>query len=437
MSILPVPPAGIVRSMPDRAPAPTFQASAFMADTSDGIHALQVFDEAHGFVITEAQGVADGHRYESVWGVRNKNMASAWHDGNQRLGALIYTPYDTDATGSGLSHSTDWWLDNHPDWILYECDKTTIAFVPGLPGVPLDISNPAVRAYQVGLLGTFAELSGYNGVAADIVSLNNNTGHAKDGGGGCGVWTNAHTAWLSKFSGASIDPNWATATKDWVWDVRRRLHDASVFSRRLALAINSNVDVYAPPVDRQGGDPDERALVSSTDIVLNEAGFSMWGNYLGDQGFNNAVGWMEYAQSRGEAVLTTDDWNKQSQAPTVAQLDYSIATYLMGKEQAAALYVGQNNMYGKENYYPEYDAKIGKPCGAMYGGPNDPVVRGENVYFRKYSGGFAIVNVNSTRPYTVDLPKSSYRDIEGGKVVSPMTIQPDAGVVLLTSDGCG
>ena len=105
----------------------------------------------------------------------------------------------------------------------------------------------------------------------------------------------------------------------------------------------------------------------------------------------------------------------------------------MGKEQAAALYVGQNQIYGKENYYTEYAAAIGRPCAAMYGGPNDPNFRGENVYLRRYSGGIAVVNVNGATPYTVVLPKASYRDIEGGRVESPLTIQPDSGVVLLTT----
>ena len=305
-----------------------------------------------------------------------------------------------------------------------------------MPGIPLDISNPAVRQYQISLLGSYAEDNGYDGVAADIVSLNNNTGRADSGHGGCGVWTNNHAAWVTKFSGTLVDPRWATATENWVSAMHAALRDRALFPRPLALAVNTNVDAYQAPVDGRGGDSGERAIVANADIVMNEAGFSMWGSYVGDRAFNNAVGWMEYAQSLGEATLTTDDWNHQSQAPTLAQLDYSIATYLMGKEQAAALYVGQNQIYGRENFYDEYAAAIGRPCAGMHGGPNAPNSRGENVYHRRYSGGIAIVNVNASTPYTVVLPKASYRDIEGGKVASPLTIQPNSGVVLLTTHGC-
>jgi hypothetical protein len=435
LSILPQLPSGAIEKGLDPSPVQTFATSAFMTNTTVGIHALQVFDEAHGYMITAAQGIADGARYAAVWGVHSPRLASAWHTNNSNLSALIYTPYDTDASGSGLDQPMAWWLANHPDWILYECDRKTIAFVGGLPGVPLDISNPVVWQYQSDLLGGYAEANAYDGVAADIVSLNNNTGRVASGHGGCGVWTNAHSTWIGKFSGYSVDPKWASATENWVSGMHRALH-ARASNRLLALAVNSNVDAYRPPVNGKGGDAGEKQIVSNADIVLNEAGFAMWGNYVGNREFNNAVGWMEYAQSLGEGVLTTDDWNHQSQSPTIAQLDYSIATYLMGKEQAAALYVGQNVMYGKENYYSEYDAAIGHACAAMYGGPGDPNFLGKYVYFRKYAGGIAIVNVSGKSAYRITLPKPWYRNIEGGRALSPLTIQPNSGLVLLTSNGC-
>ena len=91
-------------------PSQSYSVSPFMADTYVGIHALQVFDEAHGYSISRsaAVGAADGQRYASVWGVRNPRMASAWHRQNTSLNALIYTPYDTDATGSGLNKPNGW-----------------------------------------------------------------------------------------------------------------------------------------------------------------------------------------------------------------------------------------------------------------------------------------------------------------------------------------
>jgi len=419
---------------PPHQPPPHGQ--GFFPDTTVGIHALQIFDQDHGNMITIGQGIADGSRYASVWGVRTPSMAVAWHTNNVNLNALIYTPFDTDATGSGLNEPTSWWLANHPDWILYECDRSTIAYVGGLSGVPLDISNPAVIKYQMSLLGGFAEANGYNGVAADIVSLDNNTGHVDSGHGGCGVWQANHTVWVQKFSGAKSDPAWATAAIGWVTSAHAALHNPRTYSRPLALAINTAVNGYVAPVNGVGGDPGERAIIGNADIVLNESGFADWGGYVSDHGLVNAVGWMEYAQSLGEGTLVADDWNRQHQPPTIPQLDYSIATYLMGKEQAAALYVGSNSMYGKENYYPQYHAAVGTACAPMYGGPSDPPFTGEDVFFRKYSGALAVVNVSAKKTYVVKLPKSSYTSIEGGQVKSPLSILPDTGYVLLTTNGC-
>lgn len=413
---------------PTPPPTPPPPPNNFFPDTTVGIHALQVFDEAHDHIITSSQGVADGSRYASVWGVRSPNMATSWHTNNTALNALIYTPFDTDATGSGLDQPTSWWLANHPDWILYECDRSTIAYVSGLPGVPLDISNPAVIAYQTSLLGGFAEANGFNGVAADIVSLENNTGHASSGLGGCGVWQTNHTVWVQKFSGAKIDPAWAAAATSWVLTAHAALHNPDTYSRPLALAINTEVDAYQAPVNGVGGDPAERAVVAGADIVLNESGFSMWGRYVSRGDFQNAVGWMEYAQSVGIGVLVTDDWDQQRDAPTIPQLDYSIATYLMGKEQAAALYVGSNEMYGNENYYSEYGAAIGTACGPM--SSDEP-----SVYQRKFSGGLAVVNVGRSA-YVVRLPHPSYQNIEGGQIRSPLTVEPNTGYVLLRANGC-
>src|SRR4030088_669931 len=89
MSLLPQMPNELLYTQPGPAPAQTFAPSAFMANTSVGIHALQVFDEAHGFVITPAQGIAHGVHYASIWGVHSPHMASSWHTNNESLNTLI------------------------------------------------------------------------------------------------------------------------------------------------------------------------------------------------------------------------------------------------------------------------------------------------------------------------------------------------------------
>jgi hypothetical protein len=399
-------------------------------DTSVGFHAIQIFDERRSNFISIPEATANGGRYGAVWGSR-QNTVIPWQTKNPANRPLYYTLFDADSPNQ-FGESLKWWQANHPDWILYECDKRTVAYISGLPEVPLDFSNPAVPAYQAAVQGAYAEVNGYNGIAADIVDLTNNTGHVQSGKGGCGVWSKNHV-WQQKFSGNAVDPKWETAVGSWATTLQGLLHH---FPRRLALAVNTPPGRYVAPVKGRGGDPYLRTVFDHVDIELDEAGFAIWGNYADDTLFTTLVGWMEYMQSQGKAFFIADDWNQQSGAPTLHQLHYSLATYMMGKEQAAALYVGKNLMYGKENYYSQYAAAIGQGCSPMYGGPNDPHYRGEKIYLRKYTGALAIVNVSPTASYRITLPKPTYTNIEGGTVHSPLTVGPNTGEVLLTTDGC-
>lgn len=404
--------------------------SPFLENTTDGFHAIQIFDEDRDNIITVPEAASSGNRYSAVWGNRTATTL-AWQARNPNLSPLLYTPFDTDSPS--LGHSLTWWKANHPDWILYECDRTTIAYVSGLSEVPLDFANPDVAAYQASTLGTFAEANGYSGIAADIVDLENNTGDPARNQGGCGVWRKNHTVWLKRFSGESSDPAWDLALASWAKELSSGLH---AYPTALALAVNTSPAAFSGPVNGKGGDPSVLALFQNVDIELDEAGFSIWGNYVGDTYFNNVVDWMEYMQSQGKAFLLADDWNLQKSVPTVHQVDYSLATYLMGKEQASSLYIGKNDLYGTQNFYQQYNADIGKACAPMYGGPNDPKFHGERVYLRVYGGGLAIVNVDQKSAFSVKLPKQEYTNIEGGTVRSPVTIGPNSGLVLLSPGGC-
>ena len=404
--------------------------SPYLIDTTIGFHAIQIFDEHRDNFISVSDAISSGDRYGIVWGNRPQT-AIPWQTNNPRLSPLLYTPFNTDSPS--LGHDLAWWKATHPDWILYECDRSTIAYVSGLPEVPLDFSNPAVAAYQSAVLGAYAEANQYSGIAADIVDLTNNTGNPSRGRGGCGVWKNNHTTWVQRFSGQLTDPKWDAALVSWAKTLSTLLH---AYPASLALAVNTSPVSYAGPVHGNGGDPTVRALFDNVDIVLDEAGFSLWGNYAGDAGFNNIVNWMEYEQSNSRAFILADDWNLQKGVPTIHEVDYSLATYLMGKEQASALYIGKNELYGAQNYYNEYNAAIGKACAPMYGGPTDKKFHGEKVYLRVYSGGLAIVNTDPRYQYSVRLPKSQYTNIEGGTVRSPATIGPNSGLVLLSPGGC-
>ncbi len=366
----------------------------FMPQTWDGIHAFQSFD---AYVPYDARKT-DGSRYDMVWG---SGSPPSWSTSNSALLNMFYIPMTTD----GDQHNTlSWWQSFHPDWILYKCDRVTPAWSQGLPMVPLDISNPDVASWEVSTYGGKAEDNGYAGLAVDLVGFYN-------GNNGCGVWSNGK--WVQKFSGQKVDPAWNQAVLNWTSIAHAYLQS---LPRPLVMAGNHMITTAAP------GDPNEVALLANLDIDEDEMGFTNFGNgQVGDAVFNNIVYWMRYAQSIGHAFFVVDKW--KTPQVTQAELDWSIATYLMGKRGAASLDVVDSRGYGYEYWFPQYGASIGKPCAKMFAS--------QGVYFREFSGGLSIVNPNRSA-FRVTLPQSSYTSIDGGTVTSPITITPESGMVLLS-----
>jgi hypothetical protein len=125
---------------------PVGPVSPDLDDTTTGFHAIQMWDDFHGNFISIPEAIDHGSRYGAVWGSR-QNTVIPWQTNNPANRPMFYTPFDTDTPGQ-LGHPLSWWQSHHPDWILYECDKKTIAYVSGLFEVPLDFSNPAVSTYQ-------------------------------------------------------------------------------------------------------------------------------------------------------------------------------------------------------------------------------------------------------------------------------------------------
>jgi len=380
-----------------------------LADTWDGIGLFQPFD-GH---ISRNEARTDASRYVLTWGT---GEPLAWRSGNSAISAGYYLPFDTDADVRGfgsLGHTLTWWQSgNRADWVLYRCDRTTPAWVSGLPdNVPLDVSNPAVVAYEMGLVVPFMQANGYTSLTVDVLSLQN-------GQGGCGVWKDHHTRWVRRFSGDRKDRQWSAAVMYWAGYAQWYLH-AQV--PQLPIVVNT-------PGWVKQGDPDEEALIARIDGFQDEGGFTGWGNHLVDEkSFLNRVWWAEYIQSHGKAYLVTDLW--QHGEPNPVERDFAVSTYLMGKEHQAAMVTSQYGNYGVEHYWPEFGSPVGSPCGQMYAA--------QGAYLRNYTGALAIFNPTSST-VNVTLPKgaSNYRDLEGRRVTNPLPVLQDDGYVLLTARGC-
>lgn len=406
--------------------------SAFLDDTWNGVHAFQPFDNFDNkYVITQAQAQSDGPLYDAVWGSNSTLMVNAWRTNNPTIRTSIYYPLGTDALSNqfgDLGHKITWWLKNHPSWILYECDQKTVAYVPGIPEVPVDISNPSVVNYLLTTVGTHAENNGYSALSLDFVGPNNQTGGQNGGTRGCGVWTTngqGQKQWVQKFSGQKVDSAWSNAVLAYLSAADTYLHG---LPRPLALWGNNVTSGSAP------GDPFETQAVADLDIVNDENGFASYGKFANDATFNNLVYWATDAQSQGKGFMIAALF--QDDPLTDPEIEYAVAGYLMLKEQAATMDAFTYGTYGNEEYRQAYNAAIGSPCAPMYGGPKYQGL-GQYVYYRQYSGGIALINDKATQTYTVSLPQPSYTDaVTGATVNSPVQIGPNSGLVLLNSAGC-
>jgi hypothetical protein len=395
------------------------------------IAAMQVFDDTANGYITQAAASADGYRYAAVWGARN-NIGTSWLDSNPSLQTAYYNALETDESSTAwgaVGHSLTWWQSNHPDWVLYACTSagaatTTPAYVPGLnTNVPLDIHNPAVVQYQVRLMADYAHKLGYHALAIDEATFWQ-ADQGVSGGYGCGIYQNG--SFVRRYTGV-MDPNWATDVVAWVKIAHSILTtDPTISAYHLKLIVNHPANQISD---------NEKAFLANVDADLNEDGYTFFGNYKTGSAYSflRAVNWTVYAQQHGVAVLTDDNWG----ANTVGapQLDYSVATYLMGNEQAEALFASPAKGFGLEQWHSQYQTAIGAPCGSYYSAGDSA---NPSIYYRRFANAIAVVNAGSGANNEVaHLPSGhTYTDLFGRPVASPLTIASNDGYVLLTSNGC-
>jgi hypothetical protein len=370
-----------------------------LIDTWNNIHLFQTFD----YNISDPLAVAK--RYDFVWGARSDHVA-AWRAGNPNISLSYYISFNRDGgnfSGDQTPHSLAYWKVSHPDWILYKCDQVTPAYAFGDPDIPFDFSNPAIVQWQVQTYAQPASVSGYDAIAADNVSLQNYPG-------ACGVYKNGQ--WVQLYSGQRNDPHWQANIINWLGRMQKGLH-----SLKHPLALIANFSLNGRPAD----DPVVQQVLNNVDGVLDEEGFTNYGS-----GYLTGNQWLQKVQFIEEVQKQHKPYYIINEFPSVgrAELQWAIASYLMGKEHSAALFISTIQGYGTALRYDEYGAQIGSPEGPMY--------QSQHVYWRAYSNGLSIVNPDANDTYTITLNGArKYTDLYGNSVGPTLTMPPHSGVVLL------
>src|SRR5262249_36961597 len=137
---------------------------------------------------------------------------------------------DNGTNSYGVVHDLAWYKANHPDWILYECDRVTPCLQYDYQAVVPDFTNPEVLDYQFN--AALAACGSADAISWDTFHLDNDICNPPpgnpDGGHACGVY-DKNGNWVQKFAGIGSydtvpDPQYTDALIEYLRQFRVRLH---------------------------------------------------------------------------------------------------------------------------------------------------------------------------------------------------------------------
>ena len=358
--------------------------------TTDNIHLEMVFNN-HVSDPDDESGIVD-----MVWG---SNWASLPPDVyNSAYIAFSVDDFQNDVT---------WYEANHQDWLEYQCDRVSLAYVPGSDRAPLDFANPAVVAYQWANWIDAKLSAGYQGIAVDLLHLTNDQAR-------CGHFDSQHN-WVAQYSGQLHDKHYRRDVLAWERAAHRHVHAQSPTA---TMQINATYD----PTESQD---DNRKLMTTTDLLFDECGFTRCGD---KQNVTSPDEWLSieasllYVQSQGICYTTNGEEPEHSSNITQAERLWVIGNYLLFKDNCAYMYMTGRQEYGDLVTFPEYAIAIGHSSHAM--------VEQSGIWERRYSNGLTLVNPNDATA-TIDLPPGDWVDVDGNPAGPQVTLTKQTAQVLL------
>ncbi|HTU81163.1 MAG TPA: hypothetical protein VMF61_03485 [Candidatus Acidoferrales bacterium] len=398
-----LPPAPSIESAavalrPASAPAPPRRGE--FPSTVSGVHLNLVFNYDVRDVDREIG------RVDVVWGASAPKPPQVYNQ--------YYTPFEREGVyGPVYEHSLAWWKARHPSWIEYRCDRATVAYEYGdAHDVPLDIANPQFRAYQQARSIAPALAAGFNGMAFDNLSLGNFSRR-------CGHFSGSGR-WVAQYTGAWSDPAYQRDVIAWAENTYAFVHG---YSATATMAIN-----YSYQSGSSFGQ--NLALMTATDEVLDERGFTNWGstpNVAGPAEWRDIMRAIRALQKHGTCYMENGEEPGPSRAIAQAERLWVVGNYLLTRDACTYTWMsgfgsrGQQE-YGRMIFFPEYRVNIGTPSAAA-------VPQGGG-WERRYSGGLVVVNPSSRR---ARFPLAHrYFDENGARYTGSIGLEPGTAQILLT-----
>ncbi|WP_437967144.1 hypothetical protein WMF04_47635 [Sorangium sp. So ce260] len=361
--------------------------------------------------------------------------------------------------------NTRYWEATHPDWILRLCDangnpRDGLANIAdptkrklenvvrwGAENPAFDFTNPEVISAMLGQIrARWATGRRYDALSFDVVKLANYAG-------ACGVYANG-TTWARKYNGkqrfdpvscaGTCDPEDPTCAAregfcDWQYtrDVARWLKRMRDEMHKDGKRLTANVTFTGAGVEPVYSIPASNPTLAgpggvfdTLDGVLTEAGFNYGkcdsfsydasplcadSRYSGVavNFWSNMHGYMLGVQGRSKPFyLKTSIPNLSVGATKDAQIEWSLANYLVSEAGLASLYVTPVSDGSGASDFPHLETQLGAACGEpeFIEAPAGTRV----AVTRRFASGFAAVNFRPTSAtpgadsVTVSLPAGTF-----------------------------
>jgi len=362
--------------------------------TTDNVHLEMVFNYDQKDLNQETGNV------DLVWGSSYATQPPGMYNS-------YYIPYSVD----NFTYDVAWYRAHHPDWLEYHCDRKTLAFEFGDKShAPLDFANPAVRQFQYANWVDAPLAQGYQGIAVDTMDLTNDWSR-------CGHFDKSGT-WVQQYTGAYSDTSFRHDVLAWEAATYQHVHN---YSPTATMQVNVSYHFGEP-------DADNLTWMTTDDLVLDERGFTNWGDGspVTPSEWAGIVRALLYVQSKEACYMTNGEEPGPTDKITLQERLWVLANYLLVRNDCTYMYIsglnGQQQDYGRLILFPEYKIDIGHPTAAME--------KTQGIWERPYSGGLTLVNpFNETAK--VKLPSGSWVDVNGDPVGPDVTLPPQAGQVLL------
>lgn len=330
-------------------------------------------------------------------------------------------------------YDIDWFLENRPEWVVYQDDRETVAYYPGASSVPYDFTDPEARQWYWDTRIQKHIDAGYKVFALDMLSpmnLNQRAGHYDEDG----VWVQQFDPTNSP-AGSCIycwdDTAFAEAIVEYAEWLTHEFHEQGV-------AVAANVWIPAEPTDWEF--EWAKTMAGVVDIVLDEGGIvnkrvysqqQKPGNGLEDDWWAKRFDYYRHVVDvLDKHLIVIDDTYIPAAADAPAeQAAYSVANHLLYRETGTMLWFGRHYHYWNDR--PELHVDIGT---AVTG----PVQTSGGAWLRAYTNGLTVVNPSATSTTTVTLPPGEYVDLAGNTVSGSVELGPTVGDVLtlVTADSC-